>query len=107
MKKSESSLGRGYKGTLIEDPVLEPYFILQDQIGAFLVNRRKKTGKVEETFIVMNYPSSFLGCLNSIGKFQFMAKNSHFHSVQEYIDAWNEISNRILEAYKGCNLANI
>jgi hypothetical protein len=107
MKKSESSLGRGYKGILIEDPVLEPYFILQDQIGAFLVNRRKKTGKGEETFIVMNYPSSFLGCLNSIAKFQLMDKNSHFDSVQKYIDAWKEISSRILEAYQSWNIENI
>ena len=46
MDKAKNIVGKGFKGTIVEDPSLEPYFIIQDQIGSFLVNiKKEKNGK--------------------------------------------------------------
>lgn len=100
-------LGKAFKGTIISDPVLEPFFIIRYIGGGFGVVKKQvdKTGDLRAR--VISYPSTFLSCLNYIGKEHLNEGEKEFSSIQEYIETWDKISTRIVEAYKDWKVEKI
>ena len=107
MDKAKNIVGKGFKGTIVEDPSLEPYFIIQDQIGSFLVNiKKEKNGKT--VFSTLSYPSSFMECLDTVAKYKFLGGNkTEFASIRDYVDTWRSVSRNILDAYKKWEIQKI
>lgn len=107
MDKLVDVLGKSFKSTAIEDPVLEPYFILKDQGGGFSVNKKRidKNGKLK--FSALSYPGSFMRCLEYIAKERLHEEGKIYGTVQDYIAEWKSVCNKIAEVYKDWNIKEI
>lgn len=93
-------LGKTFKGTLIQDDILEPYFIVRYAEGGFGVMKTRTDGKGNLRFKALCYPSSFTGCLDTVAKEQLHGEGQYYDSIQEYIENWKKISTAVLNAYK-------
>lgn len=100
MKGVRDVLGPRFKGTLIEDPVLEPFFITQDAGGGFTVHRKRFNARGELKYSDVCYPVSFSACLSRIAKEKLGEPGKSFATIQEYLDRWKEICNEIENVYK-------
>lgn len=99
-------LGKAFKGTLIQDDLLNPYFIVRYADGGFGVMRAREDAKGALKYRAISYPSSFLGCLDAIAKEQLNGEGK-VYTIQEYIETWKAVSTRILEAYKNWDINQI
>lgn len=97
-------LGKTCKDTVVVDPVLGPYFILRYEEGGFGVMKTRRDGNGNLKYRAMGYPSSFVGCLEMVAKEILHEGGKSYESIQAYISAWKEVSNRILNAYKDWNV---
>jgi len=89
--------------TIIEDPVLEPFFVTRSSIGGFTVYERVVAGTNKNSYIkTISYPSKFKQALTVIATEQL---NRHSgttkFTLKEYIDRWDEISEKIRSTVKG------
>lgn len=100
-------LGKSFKGTLIQDEVLEPYFIVKYSDGGFGVMKTRLDGKGNLKFRTVGYPSTFLSCLNMVAKEKQHQEGQVYNSIQEYIENWKAVSSSILNAYKDWNVNEI
>lgn len=102
----KKALGKSFNGSVIEDPILEPYFIIYYGPGDFALNRKRVDVHGNLKFSTLRYPGTFCGCLDSIAK-EKMCDKKEYNSIQEYIDTWKEISTSIRTAYKDWNVDDI
>lgn len=89
--------------TIIEDPVLEPFFITRSSIGSLAVYERVVAGPKKNRYIKnISYPSSFRYALKVIAteKLNRYSDTKKF-GLKEYIDRWDEISKEITSSIKG------
>lgn len=100
-------LGKTFKGTLIQDEILEPFFIVRYAEGGFGVMKTRIDGKGNLKFRVIGYPSTFLVCLDMIAKEKQHEEGQVYNSIQEYIESWKKISKTITEAYKDWDVNRI
>lgn len=100
-------LGKSFRGTLVQDEILEPFFIVRYADGGFGVMKTRIDGKGNLKFRVLGYPSSFTGCLDSIAKEKQHEEGKVYNSIQEYIENWKKISKTITEAYKDWDVNRI
>lgn len=100
-------LGKTFKGTLIQDEILEPFFIVRYADGGFAVMKTRLDAKENLKFKVLCYPSSFVGCLDTIAKEKQHAEGQIYNSIQDYIESWKQISNTVLNAYKNWDVNRI
>lgn len=100
-------LGKTFRGTVVEDPVLEPYFVVRYAEGGFGVIKKRVDDSGKLRIRVLSYPSTFTGCLQYIAREQLNVGGTSYPSIQKYIEEWKKISTRILEAYKEWNVENI
>lgn len=105
MRSVKEVLGPTFKGTIIEDPVLEPYFIQNS--GGFTVSKKREDANGDIKYKDICYPSTFTSCLEHIAKAQLHEDGKMFSSIQEYIDAWKKVSRTILDAHKEWNSEKI
>lgn len=89
--------------TVIEDPVLEPYFIYKDKLGSWCICKRTAT---KSGYREICYPSSFLRCLERIAQEQLEDSNDHY-TLQEFIDTWKQVSDKIINAYQDWDIKKI
>lgn len=89
--------------TTIEDPILEPYFIVNNGPNDFTVNKKRFDNGGIVRYSAVKYPSTFYGCLTVIAKCK-MAEGLRCESIQEYLDRWTEISEKLYETYKTRNI---
>lgn len=90
-----------FKGmTVIEDPVLDPYFITRDNTGGFAVNEKRVGKNGEFKFKALSFPSNFCSCLHTIAVEKQNQPGKMFSSIQEYIDSWKEVVGEIKNVYK-------
>lgn len=99
-------LGKSFNGTVIEDPILEPYFIICYGPGDFAVNRKRIDVHGNLKFSTLRYPGTFCSCLDSIAK-EKMCEKRDYESIQDYITSWKEISSTILNAYRDWNVNKV
>lgn len=99
-------LGKTFAGTVITDPVLDPYIIICYGPGDFAVCRKRldPAGKLKLSFL--KYPSSFCRGLEIIAK-EKMCEKREYLSIQDYIDAWKEVASSIRNVYKDWKIDSI
>lgn len=100
-------LGKSFRGTLIQDEILEPYFIVHYAEGGFGVMKTRLDSKGNLKFKSISYPSTFLACLNTVAIEKQHQEGQSYNSIQEYIESWKNVSSRILNAYTDWEIAKI
>ena len=79
--------------TLIEDPIMEPFFITKSSSGGYTVYERVNRGKDDKPYLrTVCYPSTFNYALRAVSKELLnFGSNKHFSTIKEYIAEWNSI----------------
>lgn len=95
------------KDTIIEDPVLEPYFIINYAEGGWGVCMKRLSGKGELKYREICFPTRFESCLNEIAKAKLHDQGNHYLSIHQYIEDWCAVSNMILDAHRVWNVPEI
>jgi len=82
---------------VIEDPVMEPFFITKSKNGGFAVYRRVEKGTNKKKYIEnIGYPSNFNSALKVVSmQLLNFSEKTHYKSVKEYISAWNEVKTKM------------
>lgn len=86
--------------TIIEDKLLEPYFITKAVNGGFTVyEKTTKSGK--DVLMTIGYYSAFEACLKAVIKEQLNhGEKTRFKSLQEYFDIYTDLNEKILTLLK-------
>lgn len=79
--------------TLIEDPIMEPFFIVKAVSGGYTVYERVIRGEKDTAYFkTVCYPATFNHALKVVSRELLNTSgNRHYKSIQEYITAWNDI----------------
>lgn len=79
--------------TVIEDPMMEPFFITHSKSGGYAVYEKVNRGKNDKAYLRnVCYPSTFNYALRAISKELLnFGENKHFNTIKEYIEEWNSI----------------
>ena len=91
MLRNPNSIPAG--DTIIEDSVMEPYFITHSSSGGYTVYEKVNRGKDEKAYLrTVCYPASFNHALKAVSKELLnFNENKHFKTIKEYIETWNSI----------------
>ena len=81
--------------TLIQDPVMEPFFISKSQSGGYTVYERVIKGDNSTPYIkTVSYQSTFNGALKTIGR-EILNQGGKKYTLKEYLDRWESIESKI------------
>lgn len=82
--------------TLIEDPVMEPFFISRSQTGGYTVYERVVKGDNNTEYIkTVSYPSNFGNALKTVAR-EILNEEGKKYSLKEYVDRWENVKNSLL-----------
>lgn len=82
--------------TIIEDPVMEPYFITKSKSGGYTVYERvTKEGNKNEYIRTICYPSTFNHALKSVSAEILHSNKTNYNSIKDYITEWKGIQDRM------------
>ena len=98
MLRNPSTIPAG--DTVIEDPTLDPYFIVNSTSGGYTVFERVNRGKDDRAYLrSVCYPSTFNHALKVIAKEKLnTGETTYYSSIQEYISKWESITKSIENA---------
>ena len=83
--------------TLIQDPVMEPFFISKSQSGGYTVYERVVKGNNDTEYIkTVSYPASFNGALKRVANEKLNNGESKVYNLQEYVTRWENIQKEML-----------
>lgn len=92
----ENVIGKGFRGTIVRDPLIEPYVIGHYETGGYIVVERKEVnGKIKLT--LLGYPSTFYGCLDMIAKHKVNVPGKEYNSIKSYMDEYRGIVGALKE----------
>ena len=79
--------------TVIEDPIMEPFFITHSQSGGYTVYERVNRGKDGKAYLrTVCYPSTFNYALRAVSKELLnFGGTKHFSTIKDYIKEWDAI----------------
>ena len=79
--------------TVVQDPVMEPFFIAKSQSGGYTVYERVIKGEKNTEYIkTICYPSNFNGALKVVAREKLNSGTQKvYNSLQEYIAKWKDI----------------
>lgn len=79
--------------TVIEDPIMEPFFITHSQSGGYTVYERVNRGKDGKAYLrTVCYPSTFNYALRAVSKELLnFGETKHFSTIKDYIKEWDAI----------------
>tara|TARA_X000001316_G_C921431_1_gene35830 strand:- start:397 stop:693 length:297 start_codon:yes stop_codon:yes gene_type:complete len=81
--------------TLIEDPVMEPFFISRSQTGGYTVYERVIKGDNNTEYIkTVSYPSNFGNALKTVAR-EILNEEGKKYSLKEYVDRWENVKNSL------------
>ena len=81
---------------IIEDPVMEPFFIAKSSSGGYTVYERVIKGENDTPYIkTICYPARFNHALKVVSKELLNTKKNHYSSIKEYISEWKEIQEKM------------
>tara|TARA_B110000503_G_scaffold64513_1_gene101649 strand:+ start:9725 stop:10036 length:312 start_codon:yes stop_codon:yes gene_type:complete len=82
---------------LIQDPVMEPFFITKSQSGGYTVYERVEKGEKNTKYIkTISYPSSFNQALLKVSnELLNYGEVTTFNSIQEYVQKWQNIQKQM------------
>ena len=83
--------------TVIEDPIMEPFFITHSSSGGYTVYERVIRGKESTPYLrTVCYPSTFNHALKVVSRELLSTTDKkHFTSIKEYIGVWNDIQEKM------------
>jgi len=88
--------------TIVEDPVMEPFFISKSSSGGYTVYERVTKGDKNTKYIkTICYPSTFNSALKVVCKELLNTGNNHYTSVKLYMKEWKDIQEKM------SNIANV
>jgi len=79
--------------TVVQDPVMEPFFIAKSQSGGYTVYERVIKGEKNTEYIkTICYPSNFNGALKVVAREKLNSGTQKvYNSLQEYSTKWKDI----------------
>jgi hypothetical protein len=82
---------------LIEDPLMEPFFITKSDTSGYTVYERVTTGKNDKDYIkTIGYFSNFGNCLKRVSKeLLTYQKKNHYSSIREYLKTYSELEQKM------------
>lgn len=83
--------------TIIEDIIMEPFFIVKSSAGGYVVYERVTKGEKSNQYIKTHgYPSSFNNALRMVSKELLNQSNSrHYSSIKEYIETFERLEKQM------------
>lgn len=82
--------------TVIEDPVMEPFFIAKSSSGGYTVYERVIKGENDTPYIkTICYPATFNHSLKVVSRELLNSGKNHFTSVKDYIKEWKDIQEKM------------
>ena len=82
--------------TVIEDPVMEPFFIAKSSSGGYTVYERVIKGEKKTPYIrTVCYPSTFNSALKVVSRELLNTGSNHFTTVKAYIKEWKDIQEKM------------
>ena len=86
--------------TVIEDPIMEPFFITHSSSGGYTVFEKVNRGKEDTAYLrTVCYPSTFNHALKVVAKEKLHFNEvKNYGSIREYIEKWETITKYIENA---------
>jgi len=82
--------------TVIEDPVMEPFFIAKSSSGGYTVYERVIKGENDTPYIkTICYPATFNHALKVVSRELVNTSKNYYTSIKEYISEWKEIQEKM------------
>jgi len=83
--------------TIIQDPVMEPFFISKSQSGGYTVYERVIKGENNTEYIkTICYPGTFNHALKSVAREKLNSGETNIYNLKEYVSRWENISKEML-----------
>ena len=77
--------------TIIQDPVMEPYFITRSQTGGYTVYERVTKGENNTEYIKsLGYPSNFGNALRSVAR-EKLNEQGKTYDLKSYVERWESV----------------
>lgn len=77
--------------TVIEDPVMEPFFITRSQTGGYTVYERVIKGDNNTEYIkTLGYPSRFGNALQMVAR-EILNEEGKTYDLKTYVDRWEDV----------------
>ena len=81
--------------TVIQDPVMEPFFITRSQTGGYTVYQRVTKGENNTNYIkTVSYPSNFGYALKTIAR-EILNEEGKTYDLKSYVDRWEDVKNSL------------
>ena len=95
MLRNPSTIPAG--DTVIEDPIMEPFFITHSSSGGYTVFEKVNRGKDDRAYLrTVCYPSTFNYALRAVSKELLNSgSNKYFSTIKEYIEEWESIQEKM------------
>jgi hypothetical protein len=83
--------------TIIEDPLMEPYFIVKSTTGGYAVYERVVKGEKKTEYIdTKGYPSTFNSALKMVSKHLLNHPGKDkYNSIKEYIQTFEKLEEQM------------
>lgn len=77
--------------TIIQDPVMEPFFITRSQTGGYTVYERVIKGEKDTEYIkTISYPSNFGNALKTVAR-EILNEEGKTYGLKEYVERWESV----------------
>lgn len=81
--------------TIIQDAIMEPFFISKSQTGGYTVYERVIKGDKNTEYIkTVSYPSNFGSALRTVAK-EILNENGKVYDLKTYLKRWEEVKNSL------------
>lgn len=83
--------------TVVQDPVMEPFFISKSQSGGYTVYERVVKGENNTEYIkTISYPSTFNAALKRVANEKLNSGETNLYNLKEYVTRWENIQKEML-----------
>jgi hypothetical protein len=81
--------------TVIQDPVMEPYFVTRSQTGGYTVYERVIKGENDTAYIkTLGYPSTFGSALKMVAN-ELLNEGGKTYDLKSYVERWENVKNSL------------
>ena len=81
--------------TVIQDPVMEPYFVTRSQTGGYTVYERVIKGENDTAYIkTLGYPSTFGNALKMVAN-ELLNEEGKTYDLKSYVERWESVKSSL------------
>jgi len=81
--------------TVIQDPVMQPYFVTRSQTGGYTVYERVIKGENDTAYIkTLGYPSTFGSALKMVAN-ELLNEGGKTYDLKSYVERWENVKNSL------------